>query len=253
MYAVGRKTQSDVLRAELELRRLDDRLIEAGRSRSAAQGLLSRWLGKDAYRPIAIKLPNWERLPVLDTLRENLESHPMLHAADAEIDARQAKVGIAEEKGRPGWALDLGYGFRDGFLPNGEPRSDFVSLSVVVDLPIFRKNRQDRDLAAALSARRAAVSGKERVAADLRSQLNVEYARWTDLTRRLALYETDILDLSGGRAEAAMLAYQSDTGDFSDVMLGQIDHLNTRLEHIRLQVQRAQSYAVLAGLGGLPR
>ena len=251
MYAVGRKTQSDVLRAELELRRLDDRLIDATRSRSAAQGGLSQWLAKDAYRPPANKLPDWEQLPQLTVLQENLASHPRLYAADAQIEARRAQVGIAEEKGKPGWALDIGYGYRDGLLPNGEPRSDFVSLSVVIDLPMFRKNRQDRDLAAALSARRAAASGKQRVAADLRSQLNIEYAQWTELTRRLALYEIDILGLSASRAEAAMLAYQSESGDFSDVMSGQIDLLNTRLEHIRIQVSRAQSYAVLANLGGL--
>ena len=32
-----------------------------------------------------------------------------------------------------------------------------------------------------------------------------------------------------------------------------IDDLNTRVDHIRLQVERAQSYATLANLGGLPR
>ena len=36
-------------------------------------------------------------------------------------------------------------------------------------------------------------------------------------------------------------------------MRGFIDELNTRLDHIRLQTERAQSYAVLANLGGLPR
>jgi len=252
LYAVGRKTQSDVLRAELELRRLDDRLIEASRSMSGAQGALSQWLGDDAFRTIAVKLPDWEP-PSIETLRENLASHPTLQAAESEIAARQAKIGIAEEKGKPGWALDLGYGYRDGFLPSGEPRSDFISLSVQVDLPIFKKKRQDRDLAAALSGRRAAVSGKRRIAADLSADLNTEYAQWTDLTRRLALYEIDILDLSRNQAEAAMLAYQSDAGNFSDVMLSQIDVLNTRLEYIRIQVERARIYAALANLGGLSR
>lgn len=253
MYAVGRSAQTDVLSAELELRRLDDRLIDASRSRTAAQGSLSQWLGADAFRPAAEKLPDWKRLPPLETLLGNLAGHPALHAADAEIDAGQAMVGLAEEKGKPGWALDLVYGYREGFHPNGEPRSDFVSLSVVVDLPLFKKNRQDRDLAAALSARRAVVSGKERIAAELRSQLNVEYASWTDLTRRLVLYETDILELTRRRAEAAMLAYQSDAGDFSDVLVGQIDYVNTRLEHLLLKIERAQSYAAIANLGGLPR
>jgi outer membrane protein TolC len=253
MYAVGRKEQSDVLRAELELRRLDDRLIEAARARAAAQGALSQWLGDEAFRPIANKLPGWNKVPGFEVLRSNLAMHPAMGAADADIAARQAHVGVAEERGKAGWALDVGYGFRDGYLPSGEPRSDFVSVAVVVDLPLFKKNRQDRDLAAALSERSAAMSGKERVAADLGSQLSVEYSRWNELTRQMKLYEGDILNLSASRAEAAMLAYQSDAGDFSDVMHGQIDYLNTRLDFLRLQVERAQAYAALANLGGLPQ
>jgi len=251
LYSVGRKTQSDVLRADLELRRLDERLIEAGRLRSAAQGALSQWLGAAAYRPAAGKIPDWEQLPKLGSLREQIAGHPLLRAADSEIDVRDAKVGIAEEESKPGWALDFGYGYREGFLPSGEPRSDFVSIAVVVDLPMFRKNRQDRNLAASLSARSAAVSGKARVTAELESRLDIEYSRWRELTRRLALYDSEILGLSSARAEAAMLAYQSDSGDFSDVMLGQIDFLNTRLDHLRLRVERAQTYAELAYLGGL--
>ena len=251
LYGVGRNTQSDVLRAELELRRLDERLIDAARSRSAAQAMLSQWLGAEAYRPVADKLPSWNALPSVADLAGSLQHHPSLLAADANIDARAALVGAAEENRKPGWALDVGYGYRDGIQPNGESRSDFVSVAVVVDLPLFRKNRQDRSLAAALSERSAAVSAKRRLVADLQSRLHAEHSRWTELGRRVALYEADILELSRSAAEAAMLAYQSDAGDFSDVMLGQINSLNTRLDFIRLQVERAQSYAVLANLGGL--
>jgi hypothetical protein len=87
--------------------------------------------------------------------------------------------------------------------------------------------------------------------AQLSSELDAEYARWTDLTRRLALYDTQILAQSRGQSQAALLAYQSDAGDFADVMRASIDDLDTRLQRIRLQVKRAQSYAVLANLGGL--
>jgi len=253
MYGVGRKTQHDVLRAELELSRLDDRLIEASRARAEAQAALSRWLGHDAYRPIAQKLPTWESVPMLEDLRNGLVSHPSLAAAQASIDAKETAVDIAEENKKPDWALDLAYGYRDGFQPDGTPRSDFVSLSVTVGLPFFGENRQDRKLAAALSEQRAARYSQHELSARLKSELDAEYARWTDLTRRLALYETLILEQSRGQAQAALLAYQSDTGDFSDVMRGYIDDLNTRLEHIRLQVERAQSYAMLANLGGLER
>ena len=126
-----------------------------------------------------------------------------------------------------------------------------VSVAVTVDLPFFGKNRQDRRLAAALGERRAAESMLAETRARLGSEMEAEYARWADLTRRLTLYETQILEQSKGRAQAALLAYQSDAGDFSDLMRAWIDDLNIRIEHIRLQVERAQSYAVLANLGGL--
>lgn len=251
MYAVGRKTQHDVLRAELELSRLEDRLIETGQARSESKARLSRWLLQNANRPVALKLPDWGSPPTLENLQAGLASHPAIAAGDAGVSAQDAAVRIAEENKKPGWALEAGYGYRDGRLADGSPRSDFISLSVSVDLPFFSKNRQDRKLAAALSNRRAARESRAELTARLSSELSVEYARWTDLTRRLALYETQILEQSKGQAQAALLAYQSDTGDFSDVMRGYIDDLNTRLDHIRLQVQRAQSYATLVNLGGL--
>ena len=61
MYGVGRKSQHDVLRAELELSRLDDRLIDIAGKRAEAQAALSRWLGDDAYRPLAASLPGISR------------------------------------------------------------------------------------------------------------------------------------------------------------------------------------------------
>ena len=253
MYSVGRKTQHDVLRAELELSRLDDRLIAAQRQRAAGQAALSRWVGDEAYRPVATKLPGWNDLPSLQVLRSGLDEHPLLAAADAGIEAQQSAVDLANESYKPDWALDFGYGYRDGALPNGEPRSDFVSLSVSIDLPFFSENRQDRKLSAALHERRVARESKASLRATLQSELGSEYARWTELTKRVSLYEQQILGQSAGQAKAALLAYQSDTGDFSDVMRGYIDDLNTRLEHIRLKVERARSYAELANLGGLPR
>ncbi|MGI9343926.1 MAG: TolC family protein, partial [Gammaproteobacteria bacterium] len=253
LYSVGRKTQQDVLRAELELGRLDDRLIEIDRQHARAIAALSEWLGRSARRPVAAKLPDWDEVPPLEALHDSLATHPAVLAADAQIAARQAGVSVAEEGKKPGWALDLGYGYREGELSTGEPRSDFVSLSVEMDMPFFRKNRQDRTLSAALSERSAAEYEKKELLRRLSSRLDAEYAEWHDFNRRLDLYEASILELSRDQANAALLAYQSEAGDFADVMRAYIDDLNTRLDHVRLQVERAQRFAALANLGGLSR
>lgn len=250
LYAVGRKSQQDVLRAELELSRLDDRLIEMERQHARATAVLGEWIGQDALRPVARKLPGWEQVPTLGAMQIMLQQHPVMRAADSQIEARSAGVDLANERSKPGWAVDLGYSYRDGFLPSGEPRADFITLGVTVGLPFFRKKSVDSTLSAALQERSAAESTREQTLRGLRSQLNAEHARWHDLTRRLELYDTHILGQTKDHAEASLLGYQSDQGDFSDVMRGYIDDLNTRIDHIRLQVERAQSYAVLANLGG---
>ena len=182
---------------------------------------------------------------------DELALHPALLAADAKIDARDAGVRLAEERYKPGWAVDLGYGYRDGSLPNGNPRSDFVSVSVTVDLPFFRKNRQDRKFSAALSERRAAAESKEALLRRLSSRLDAEFARWQELSRRIELYERRLLIQAEDQSTAALAAYRSEAGDFADVMRGVIDELNARLDLARLKTERAQSYAVLANLGGL--
>lgn len=253
LYAVGRSDQQDVLRAELELARLDDRLAGIAERRADARAELGRWIGADADRPIALKQPGWPAPPALAALRAALEDHPALASAEARIAARDAGVALAEARYKPGWAIDLGYSFRDGALPNGAPRSDFVSLSVTVDLPVFRRNRQDRGLAAALSERSAARHDKAALARRLGAMLEAEHARWHELSRRMRIYESRILAQSRERAQAALEAYRSDEADFADVMVGRIEDLEAQLEYARLSVERAQSYAMLANLGGLTR
>jgi outer membrane protein TolC len=253
LYSVGRKNQQDVLRAELELSRLDDRLIEIERQRSRSRAALGEWIGNEASRPVAPNLPTWTQVPALESMLDALQQHPMLRAADAQIEAQSAGVDLANERSKPNWALDLAYNYRDGMQPTGISRPDFVSVGVTVGLPFFRRKSIDSNLSAALHEKTAARSTREQTLRALGSQLEAEYARWNDLARRLAIYEVQILGLSGSNVDASLFAYRSDQGDFANVMRAYVDDLNTRLDHVRLQVDRAQSYAVLANLGGFPR
>lgn len=250
-YGVGRKSQQDVLRAELELSRIDDRLIEIDRQHAAANAALREWIGPDAERPLATQFSVSDQMPAEAELMRRLNAHPALLAADAQISAGDAGVELAEQRRKPDWSLDVGYSYREGTLASGQPRSDFISIGVTVGLPFFRRTSVDSTLSAALQERSAAESDREQLYRQLVRRLESEYARWRDLARRLALYEDRILPQSGQHAEAALLAYQSDQGDFDDVMRGYIENLNTQIDFIRLKAEQGRSYAVLANLGGL--
>ena len=98
------------------------RTLEELKAEVQARAALARWVGDAASRPIAEKLPTWENLPPREDITEGLASHPELEAADANIAAQQAAADLAEQKYKPGWALDLGYSFREGNLPDATPR-----------------------------------------------------------------------------------------------------------------------------------
>lgn len=250
LYSVGRKSQQDVLRADLERSRLEDRLIEHRRAEAAARARLAGWIGADASRSLPETLPALTSVPAIESLAEAVASHPDLLAADANLEASQAAVLLADEKSKPGWALDVGYSYREGSLDTGEPRPDFFTIGVTVDMPVFRKRSVDGKLTAALRQRTAAESRRTLLLRETNAELELEYANWTELSRRLDLFDQRILEQSAATAEAALLAYQSDTADFADVMRAYIDDLDTRLEFVRLKVERAQSHAALANLGG---
>ena len=251
LYAVGRKSQQDVLRAELELSRLDDRLVDIERRRRQARAMLVEWIGADGLRPIAAHWPSWAALPSVEALRRRLDEHPLLLAAAAEVDASDAGVDIAGERRKPQWSLDVGYGYREGRLANGRARSDMVTIGVSMELPWFRKRSIDGALAAALRERSATQSSRRRLERELLRRLDASYAEWQQLERRLGLYEARILVQAREQADASLTAYRSDAGDFADVMRAYIGYLNTRIEHVRLKVDQAHAYVVLANLGGL--
>ena len=251
LYAVGRKTQQDVLRAELELSRLEDRLIDIERAEAMARARLAEWVGAAADSPVATTLPNWQGVPPLADLVGRLDDHPLLRAADADLEAHRTAVSLATERKKPGWALDVGYAYREGQLSSGQPRSDFVTVGVTMGLPFTRGKAIDSKLTAALRERSAAEFDRDRERRALESTLRAEHARFTELSRRLDLFEERILAQVRAHAAAALDAYRSDTADFADVMRAYIDDLDTRTEFLRLSTERAMSFAALAYLGGL--
>jgi len=252
LYRVGRKSQQDLFQAELELARLDDRLQQVADRTEQARGELARWIGvASAARPLTETLPDWPGLPEVAALHQSVLAHPRINVADAVIGGREATVALAEARYRPDWALDLSYGLRDGALPSGEPRSDFVSLMLTLDLPLFPGQRQDRKLAQARSESRAARFDREELRRRLTSELDVQLQTWVLLASRIGRYEEQILTLAGRRAEAALAAYQSDTGSFSELVDATVGEMEMRLEYTRLMVQQGLTYARIAELGGI--
>ena len=149
-YASGRANQQDVLRASLELSRLDDRttriLNEADKGRAA----LGKWIGDAAMLPIDSRFPELPGLAAKHDIAATLTDHPVYRTETAKLQAKNQQIQIAREQYKPGWSAGLEYRRRFGDNPGGDDRADMMAAMFTVDLPLFPGKRQDKRLSASV-------------------------------------------------------------------------------------------------------
>jgi outer membrane protein TolC len=253
-YASGQGRQLDVLQAGLDVAMLREQLLDLDRDEAMRRAQLGRWIGdEEARRAETNALPARAALEPLSVLEERVLRHPAQLDYEHRIAAAQSAVDLAEQRRRPGWMLDVSYGFRSGEEMDGESRADMLSAMVSVDLPLFRGNRQDREVAAA----RAEARGLHEMHEDhQREMIAMLREAWSVADRTAELerfYESDLVPLAGQSVQAALLAYRADRAMIDDVIAARRAALETSVKHLRLAADRAQArYDVeyLAGVSG---
>lgn len=239
--------QQDVIRASLELTRLEDRLTALQLQLASSREALTEWIGPDqAQQEVSDHVPPELLKPLPEawakTSDDALIRHPAIRATDQLIDAQVIDVDLARQAYKPEWAVFAQYGYRDR-APNGQDRADLLTVGVGFDLPIFTGNRQDRRLNAS-SARLEAVK-TERVlqARSLQAKARGALARVEQLDDRIALYQNTLLPQMEEQASAALTAYDNDDGDFAEAVRARIAELNARVELIQMVAERASNLA----------
>lgn len=244
-FATGRVNQQDVLQAQLELSRLDDRATHIDGNIEEQQAQLTRWLGDLAWRPVATDFPALPELPPMDKLKAELPSHPAIQVASANVEANQQLVKVAREQYKPGWTAGIEYRKRFGDDPNGSDRDDMMAAMVTVDLPFFTEKRQDKRLTASRQNAEAAMQAREQRLRELRRMLEKNYAQWKRLGAQEALYHERLVEEANQSAEATLSSYQSGTSEFNTLMRARITELDVLLNDLRVRVDYAKAQARL--------
>ena len=250
--ALGRARQQDVIRAQLELIRLEDRLTMLRQQQQAAQKRLTEWIGAPATVPLAPVLPTQSlsrplSVPTIKQASEHtryewIRHHPALRALDQRIDATQTGVDLAKQKYKPEWGLTAQYGYRDSD-PMGRDRADLFSVGVTFDLPLFTGNRQDKEVSAAVNRTEAIKTEKYLLGRRLMAELETASVQLARLDERQALYTDQLLPQMAEQAEASLTAYNNDDGDFAEAVRARIAELNTKIDALAIAVDRQKTIA----------
>ncbi len=244
-YGSGGSSQQDVLRAELELSRLDDRITQYQNREENARGRLTRWLGDAAWRILQADLPELPAVPDAQTLKQGLERHPEISLRSAVIESQQQAIAISREQYKPGWTLGAEYRMRFGDNPDNSSRSDMGAVMLTVDMPLFTEKRQDKRVAASQKRADAAVLDRANSWRKLRETLATETANRKRLAERIQRYEERLLREAEENAQAALQAYQNGTIEFTGLMRSRITELDIRLQALKLRVDLLKTHANL--------
>lgn len=239
MLGNNKAQQKDVIRAQLELTELENRLIQIDEQIQTARFQLARWISEPkAYHAQTENESHWPSPPSRNTLLEVVKEHPELKTDSANIAAQCAKVQLALQQYKPGFNTNVAYGFRQGREMDGRKRSDFLTATVNMDLPVFTHNRQDRTLKA--SEENLLAYEKDRMShfRNLRELLNIQYTIWQQQQKSAHLYQASLTPQAKQYANATMTAYQNFQTDFPTLARAYVRQLNTELEGLKVSVDR---------------
>ncbi|SEL21063.1 Outer membrane protein TolC [Colwellia chukchiensis] len=268
---LGKTRQQDLVRAQLELTRLEDRLNKLAQQQNKYHGMLSQWLtvvnstelenyaltrnSINTYNMrLTQQLPQLalrnsdlvydERWQQAQSLVPYLAQHPAVLAVDKKIDASKTGIKLAQQKYKPEWGLNASYGYRaDDAM--GRSRADLFSVGITFDLPLFTENKQDQEVRS-VTAKTEAIKTEKHI---LLRQLLGSYAsakgRLLKLKKRQALYKNRLLPQIHDQALASLTAYTNDDGDFAEVVRARIAVLNAEIDELTLNVDEQKIHLEL--------
>ncbi|CAK1698276.1 putative Integral outer membrane protein TolC, efflux pump component [Vibrio crassostreae] len=249
-YSIGKSEAQDLLNAQLQVSKLDEKLQANQQVQRRLISQLSEWLGSDWLGSQVLDSQgvlnannqiDWTSLESkLATNRDStkhyqlLMDHPLVKIIDATISSNQTQVELAEQAYTPQFGVEVMYAHRQANNMAGEPASDLVSAYLTVDIPLFTGNRQDKNLSAAQYQVGAAKSQKDTLLSQMNAQVNALLVDKANLTQRLERYQKTLLPQTAARISAVERGYQNNTAQFNDVISATADELALKLEQQRL-------------------
>lgn len=252
----GKTRQQDIIRAQLELTKLEDRLTLLKQKKDTALLSLSEWLSdftedkinsgnilESSNLLLPRSFPNIEMInPNYFNLKEDsekiltmFENHPSIKNIEQKIKATSKSIKLARENYKPQFSVNTSYAKREDDLM-GRNRADLFSVGLTFDLPIFVKNKQDKELQVAMLKTKSVETEKILQYKKLFSLYETTKADLIRLKERQSLYLTKLLPQMNEQSEASLTAYTNDDGDFPEVVRSRISQLNAQIDILNINV-----------------
>jgi outer membrane protein, heavy metal efflux system len=215
-YAAGLAVQQDVLRAQVELARIDE--LKATQAATVASRLaeLNRLVSAPQDRAIEtpLRLPEDATLPSLQELISSAATRsPELAATAQAIESGHLGADLAKKNFFPDFSVSAGSMYRGSFA-----MGPMWQVGFAVSIPLWTDRRQQNQLAEAEAIVNRSTAESETVVRELELRTRERAAQLEAALRIAALYRDKILPLDDLSLESALASYQSGKIPFITVL-----------------------------------
>lgn len=221
MYASGSGRQADVLRASVEVARMDAEIQRLKARRVAAVSRLNALLDRPADTPVpAVELGGLPgSVPGSASLMDvAVEHRPLLRGVQEEVERAGTRTGLARKDIWPDLTVGVQYGL-------GRMNGDLKSMggaSVGFSLPVFAGKRQMKAREEAAANETVARARYDEMLAMVNAGI-VEVLADLEQTRTLiALYREEILPQAEATVESSLASYRVGAVDFMTLVDAQM-------------------------------
>lgn len=244
----GQSGMSDVLRARMEIKELENSLALLKDSRTPLQVEFNQLLNRNIHEEIKIAdslkdtAISIERLALLDSITQN---NPMLKMFDAEEKAYEYQQEMARLEGMPMVGAGINYmafspRTEDGMSMGGK---DMVMPMISISIPIYRKKYKAMVKEAELK-QKAVQQRRENSVNQLSTQWATAIRDLDDATRQTTLYQEQT-ELARQTMNLLMTSYSSEGREFEEVLRVQQQLLDFQLKLVSAIVNQHSTVAML--------
>ena len=213
-YSAGLAIQQDVLRAQVELLRLDEEAAVRSAAVSARLAELDRAAGRPQDAPIeeAKPLSLDTSLPDLPEVIERLRrEHPELAGGEAAIETGRLRVALARRNFLPDLVASAGPMYRGALDPMWQ-------VGLGISLPIHSGSRQRHQLREAEANLRAGQAQLASAEQELEFRTRERYETLQGVLRGARIYRDGVIPTDQISLESAMASYRSGRTPFVTVI-----------------------------------
>lgn len=247
-YKVGKGLQQDVLLAQLELSRLQEQELDLRGQRRKAEAALNRLLDRPEQQSIELPGNIDESLPEVADEAELVASigdHPRLRRRQEEMEAARQRLELARLELLPDFTLGASYGLRQGSNPGGSERSDFGSIMLSMNLPLYADSKQRRAIDQRQSEMDAARHALRDARAELEKEVGQAYSDYLSAREQVVLYRRGIIPQSRQTVASMLAGYRASKVDFLNLVRAQLTLYQYETQYWRSLSEARQALAWL--------